>query len=391
MKLAKRLLRICGGLSTIILLALLAGCGSSSNTKACFGNCCTSNCTAPGEFLYATGGDGGNVITSFSLSAAGVPTSLGSQAGPNQSVGIVVDPSGRFLYVSDFLNDSVDAFSITATTGALTQITGSPFSAGPAPGGGGLAITPDANFLYVTLLNSNAVAGFSISGGALAALPSSPFPAESPVFQAVVDPSGTFLYATNHNDSMGGISAYTINPTTGDLTAVAGSPFPTEANFPGPNGLAIGGEGKFLYVGMVGTSQPNNVVFAFAITPGTGVLTPVVGSPFTTGSEPIRVATDPSGKFLFTANQSDSNVSAFTIDSATGILTPVTGSPFGVQGSPASLEVDPSGTFLFVATTATNGLSAFSIDSNSGALSPVAGSPFGTGGGISGVAIAKPQ
>jgi len=275
----------------------------------------------------------------------------------------------------------------------LTQITGSPFSAGPSPGGGGITITPDANFLYTTLTNSSAVAGFSVSAGsgALTALASSPVAAGNTPFQAVVDPSGTFLYVSNYNDSMGGISAYTINPFTGDLVAVTGSPFPTEANFPGPNGLAIGGGGKFLYVGMLGTVNPNNGVFAFSIASGTGVLTPVSGSPFTTGSEPIRVATDPSGKLLFTANQLDNNVSAFTIDGTSGSLMPVPGSPFALPGSPAGLEVDPGGKFLYVTTSGNNGLSAFSIDASTGALSPVAGSPFATRGGFSGLAIAKPQ
>jgi len=88
-------------------------------------------------------------------------------------------------------------------------------------------------------VGSSAVAGFSVSAGSgtLTALASSPFAAGNTPSQAVVDPFGTFLYVSNYNDSMGGISAYTINPFTGDLVAVTGSPFPTEAN-PGPNGLA---------------------------------------------------------------------------------------------------------------------------------------------------------
>jgi hypothetical protein len=38
-----------------------------------------------------------------------------------------------------------------------------------------------------------------------------------------VDPSGNFAYAA---DSNGGIDVFSINASTGALTAVAGSPFP---------------------------------------------------------------------------------------------------------------------------------------------------------------------
>ena len=70
------------------------------------------------SFLYATAV---NDISSFSLGSSGVPTSLGNQSGPNQTEGIVVDPSNRFLYVSDFLNGSIDAFTINASSGALAS------------------------------------------------------------------------------------------------------------------------------------------------------------------------------------------------------------------------------------------------------------------------------
>ena len=61
----------------------------------------------------------------------------------------------------------------------------------------------------------------------------------------VVHPSGNFLHASNLNDSMGSISAYMIDPTTGALTQIAGSPFATQAGFPGPGRLAIEPGGGF--------------------------------------------------------------------------------------------------------------------------------------------------
>jgi 6-phosphogluconolactonase len=362
------------------LLAVLGGCGSNSGAKFCSGTC-----VAPTEFVYGTAL---NDISSFSLSAVGIPTLSGNQSGPNSSEGIVVDSSGKYLYVSDFANSNVDAFAINAS-GGLTGIAGTPVPAGSSVGG--IAVDPATKFLYVTLVNTAQVAGFSInSNGALTPIPNSPFPAGNTPFQAVVDPTGTFLYVSNLNDSMGGISAHKIDPVSGALNAVAGSPFPTQANFPGPNGLAIGAGGKFLYVGMSGTVNANDVVSAFSIDPATGALTQLAGSPFPTGNDPQGVTTDPSGKFLFTANAGDSTVSAFTIDATSGGLTAV-GSPFVLQGAPDGLAVDPTGGFLLVANSGNNGLSVFSINATSGVLSPITGSPFSTGQGLSRVAVAKPH
>jgi len=375
--------------ATLAFLLTMSGCFGSHFGG---GSLSCTNCPPPPpkpSFLYATAV---NDISSFSLGSSGVPTSLGNQSGPNQTEGIVVDPSNRFLYVSDFLNGSLDAFTINASSGALTQVTGSPFSAGPAPGTGGITVDPGSKFLYATLMNSAAVAGFTInaSTGALTPIAGSPFAAGNTPIQAIVDPSGKFLYVSNLNDSMGGISAYTIDSTSGALTPVAGSPFSTQANFPGPSGLAIDGGGKFLYVSMSGTVNANNVVSGFAIDSTTGTLTQIAGSPFTTGKDPLRVATDPAGRFLLTANSQDSTVSAFTIDSTSGGLTPVPGSPFATPlGAPEAVVVDPTGGLVYVGTSGSAGLFAFHIDTATGALSSVVGSPF-FGQSLNGVAIAKP-
>jgi DNA-binding beta-propeller fold protein YncE len=47
--------------------------------------------------------------------------------------------------------------------------------------------------------------------------------AETFPLSVVVDPMGQFVYAAN--DTSGDVSVYTVDATTGALTAVAGSPF----------------------------------------------------------------------------------------------------------------------------------------------------------------------
>jgi 6-phosphogluconolactonase (cycloisomerase 2 family) len=359
----------CGGGGTPPLPCQGATCGSSAST-----------------FLYLTALDD---ISGFSVGVSGIPTLLKSQAGPNQSIGIAANSSGKFLYISDFTNDLVHAFSIDPATGTLQEVSGSPFSAGPGqvPGDsgfagiGGIAIDPNTKFLYVTRANSSDVAGFSINSttGALMPITGSPFAAGDFPMQAIVDSSGKFLYVSNHNDSQGTISAYSIEPFSGALTPVPGSPFPTQAGYPGPGALTIAGGGKYLYVAMVGTADVNHFVSAFSIDSATGVLSQLTGSPFSTGRGPIRVSSDPSGKFLFTADSADDTVSVFTVDPNSGNLTAVAGSPFGNVSTPIDVAVDPRGKFLYVANWGSASVSVFSVDGTTGLLTPLSESPVSIG------------
>ncbi|MGA9419790.1 MAG: beta-propeller fold lactonase family protein, partial [Candidatus Cybelea sp.] len=70
-----------------------------------------------------------------------------------------------------------------------------------------------------------------------------------------------------------------------------------------------------------------NNIFAYTMK-ANGSLSPVAGSPFSTGSEPWGAVVDPKGKFVYVTNLSSNNVSAYTINVTTGALTAVAGSPF---------------------------------------------------------------
>src|ERR1700729_2780793 len=126
----------------IIILALpsllgLAGCNPLKGLN--FNSACLFCQTPPPtpEFLFATSTDH---ILAFTInqSSGALSTPL-AVTGPNQSTGMVASTAGQ-LYVSDFLNDDVDGFSINSSSGALTTIANSPFSlGGTPPGAGGLS------------------------------------------------------------------------------------------------------------------------------------------------------------------------------------------------------------------------------------------------------------
>jgi len=133
------------------------------------------------------------------------------------------------------------------------------------------------------------------------------------------------------------------------LSPVPGSPFAAGLF---PDSVAVDSSGKFAYVGDLFGG-----VSAYTIDSTTGALSLVTGSPFAAGSGPRSVAVDPSGKFTYVANQCgvtctvNGNVSAYTIDSTTGALTPVSGSPFAAGSFPLSVAIAAQSTVPFAAFT----------------------------------------
>jgi 6-phosphogluconolactonase (cycloisomerase 2 family) len=59
--------------------------------------------------------------------------------------------------------------------------------------------------------------------GVLTAIAGSPFAATVAPWYLAVDPSGSFLYATNPNSGDNTITGFTINSTTGALTQFTGA------------------------------------------------------------------------------------------------------------------------------------------------------------------------
>jgi 6-phosphogluconolactonase (cycloisomerase 2 family) len=195
--------------------------------------------------------------------------------GPLYPSTVAVDPAGKLLYVANADNANVLAFSIDANTGQLTPVPGSPFPTGFINSNDDV-VDPSGRFLYVST-NGSQVSGYTINSatGSLTPIPGSPFPAGSFTFGLAIDRTGRFLYATN--PSSNNLSAYLVDSNTGALSPVPGSPF-AAGNF--PEQPAIDPTGSFLYV----VNLRSNNVSGYRINPSTGTLTPILGSPFTGAS-----------------------------------------------------------------------------------------------------------
>jgi 6-phosphogluconolactonase len=324
-----------------------------------------------------------------------------------EPVFVAVDPSGKFAYVAGNIvgpsPGNVSAFTINSSTGTLTAVAGSPFPAGAGPTS--MAVDPivspadlDSTFIYVVNNQDNTISGYVIdpTNGALITVGGSPFLVgflNFPLFMAI-HPSGKFAYVTVSTPgfpSNGNISVYTIGDG-GNLQPIPGSPFPA---VPGP--IAVDPSGKFAYVPTgVGLLAVPGSIQGFTIDSTSGEPTPFPGSPVPTGPNPTAIAIDPSGKFVYVVSDNyplPSNVQGYTINSSTGALTPVPGSPFPAGLEPVFVAVDPSGKFVYVANVGSNNVSGYMIDPTNGVLTPISGSPFPAGIGPNSVAItgcAKP-
>jgi 6-phosphogluconolactonase (cycloisomerase 2 family) len=197
-----------------------------------------------------------------------------------------VDPSGKFAYfAAPDLNGAV-AYTLNPGNGTLTPIPGSPFSTGNRPVD--LAVEPCGQFLYATNLFSNDVSGYAIDKhtGSLTAVPGSPFAAQNQPIGIAIDPGGHFVFAVNRFSD--NVSVYAIDRSTGSLGEVSGSPFATGLN---PVAVGLDPSGTFVYVANTAVLPTNvSTVSGFTLDPTTGALTPVPGSPFVSGRNPNGIA-----------------------------------------------------------------------------------------------------
>src|SRR5947199_1865950 len=115
-----------------------------------------------------------------------------------------------------------------------------------------------------------------------------------------------FVY-TNDNFSPNTVSVFKVSPSNGALTLIPGSPFLTGgdggAHDVGPETITTATQGtkSFLYAANAGSGT----ISAFAIDPRTGILTAVPGSPFTVAAanpgNTLSLRANPDDHFQFEA------------------------------------------------------------------------------------------
>jgi 6-phosphogluconolactonase (cycloisomerase 2 family) len=225
---------------TVITAYTVGGSGALSPLATYTVSSGLSSVVAVGHYLYAAGYYS-NSITAFSIGSSGElsPNVPGSPfATDNGPYDIVTDPSGSVLYTA---NDgapteslarpgSISAFTIDASTGALTPVSGNPQ---PIAAQGSISIDPTGRFLFVPQLSGVSVYGIDGTSGTLSRVAGSPFAAGTAPNAVSVDPANRVVYVVNNGSA--NVSEFTLE-STGALTPLAGSPTPVVSS---PSYIAI--------------------------------------------------------------------------------------------------------------------------------------------------------
>ncbi|HSS97650.1 MAG TPA: beta-propeller fold lactonase family protein [Terriglobales bacterium] len=309
------------------------------------------------KFLYVSNFENGpgDIVNIFSIDpASGVPAVKGQYAplnticslcppAPNGPGPLAIDPAGKFLFYGSSVFGPPQVVGVLAVdgTGMLSAAPGSPFPADLMPFA--VAVHPSGRFVYTenvdpsilignTTTNGQAptlpiglksISGFSVAeNGALTAIPGSPFPVPSnlSLTNFLFHPSGKFVFLTG-GTPLQSVYVWSVDQTTGELSAVPGSPFGSVTLF--TNG-AVHPNGKFVYF-----PDLLDGLTAFSIDANTGVLTELGGIPGATGQRYANATIDPSGNFLFVTDVANETIVEFKVDTNTGSLT--------AQGTPTPL------------------------------------------------------
>ena len=320
-------------------------------------------------------------------------TSGGASA--TEALGTAVSTGGEkrseYVYVANQGDKTVSAYRISAATGMLTPIKGSPFAIGISPSS--VTVNPAGTFAYVLVskdgldsVSDTEILIYRINAatGTLTRMTGNPvWHGKSYVdptnISMTIDPTGSFAYIINDYS----ILAYRINTSTGRFTQVHGGSIAVPEYEHHPLFVKINSAGTFAFVEMadvVGTnmdSDTSGIVSTYRINTTTGALTRVSSVSFNTGIY-SDLTVNHAGTFAYAVSDNGS-ISGYRINVASGTLSKVKGSTFAVADSSVnSVAINSAGTFAYVVSD--DGIiSTYRINATTGALTAVSGSSFKTG------------
>ncbi len=303
-------------------------------------------------------------------------------AGSNSNV-LLLSPDETLLFVTNQASNSITVFKVgDDADGRVRSFTFS--SRADAPGGTGpvgMAVDPGGNWLYV-LHGGGTILVYAIDpSGFLTLLQAAPIGTASTQIENsilyVSEPGGDFVYVDN-DVIPNTVSIFAVNPVDGTLTARGF--VPTGGNGGSQRGFfaapMIQSDGNFLYVvnGNARSLGSNNIS-VLSIDPNTGALLPVTGSPFPipTGSATSgSLALSPDGSNLFAGTKQGAIVK-YDVDPSSGALSLEEVASSGLGTTVDGLAFDPDGGVLAATFPDSNQMAAIEIGPP---MHPAPGSPF---------------
>ncbi len=277
---------------------------------------------------------GNNTISQFAIDTAGDLTRLSvpSISTNYNAIDIKIEASARFVYAltgNAITGDSfVVPYRINQNSGELAIIS-PPINAGSFSLG--LTIDPTGRFIYVSNLNGG-ISQFRIdlAGGLIQ--PIGNLVGAGYLFvSSEIDPNGQFLYAIDRGSDS--IVSYSIDNITGELTEIG-----TPVSGSGSNmiDLTIEPSGRYLYAANEGSDD----VLTFSIDQVTGMLNEE-GAPTAANVNPVSITTDLSGRYGYVVNKNSNDLTTFGINLNTGELSEI-GTEVLLNSTPSAIAITGS-------------------------------------------------
>lgn len=372
------------GLAIAAVAVVPASAFGSSNRSPVIGHVYVNDNTAPintiGAFdRHADGSLTPQAGSPFVAGGAGTGAGLASQGA------LQISPDGRFLIAVDAGSSQISVLRIAPDGSPRLVRHGVVSSAGDLP----VSIAVHGHLVYVANAGSgdSNYTGFLLGhDGHLRALADSTvaLPSGSQPGDVLFNDTGTKLVGTRVGTSE--IDSFTVG-YSGRVDASPGSPFPAQGLGP------FGSEFRPTNPDQLFVSNAHNVgagtgtISAFADSPN-GTLTPITGSPFADNqTAPCWVEITHDGRFLFTVNTGSGEISRYSIAPGGG-LTLLGSTPVGNTGGVGAVDarLSPDGRVLYVDESRIGAVGAFAVDG--GNLTELAGSPTSLPAGATPAGIA---
>ncbi len=296
-----------------------------------FGAGCIGALTAApsGSFLYSMPFLS-NTVYGFRVERDGKLATLSGfpySASPSSPTAMTIDPAQSFAYITHSGSaQALTSYRFDAGTGGLTLLPGtlgvgcSPYDAVVDPGG---------RFLYVSTALPPYLTSYAVETG----MPAGPLGSVNTgvgVIRMALDPAGPYLYGILGTTSDKNIVGYRIDSSSGALMSVSGSPY--RLGF-GPGnisatGLAVDDWGAYLYA-----SGSDDRLYQYRIDGDTGSLSITHGLGSANGA---KLSVSHSGRYVFAGGDDNLGVGVIRVYevASDGSLSEIAGSPFPQSGGP---------------------------------------------------------
>jgi len=318
-------------------------------------------------------------LSVFSVDPATGEFSLVQQVPSANPSFVALDPTQRFLYVVNEIDDyqgqkagSAEAYAINPNSGTIALLNRQSVM-GTIPAH--LAVDPTGKYLIVAnymggnfvYLPIEADGRLGPVAGTFANKGSGPNRErqEGPhPHEIVFDPAGRFFATAD----LGVDKVQILRLEGGDLVLVSEASMAPGA---GPRHVVFHHGGRILYV----INELNATITALEYDPDSGHLgrqlqtisTEPAG--YTGPHSAAEIAIHPSGKFLYASNRGHNSIAEFRIDPMSGLLSPIGHTTSGIN-FPRNFAIDPSGAWLYVANQKGDDIVQFRIDQATGRLAP---------------------